>query len=122
MSHDRAALHCKVEALRRTRDQLEPMVEFGPADAQETWADLEKHWRNLENQSKHMHRGTEDVLDGVADMAHGNVTELRKGYDRLASALREPHSGSPPWAQVRNAFVQLVDRGQRRCRELLRRP
>jgi hypothetical protein len=107
MSHDSAALHCKVRALRRTRDQLEPMVHSGPADAQELWEDLEKRWRNLESQLKHLTRGTEDVRDGVADRVRDNVTELRKGYDRLASALREPRSDSL-WGQVRNTLDRLV--------------
>jgi hypothetical protein len=112
MSHDSAALHCKVRALRRTRDQLEPMVHSGPADAQELWEDLEKRWRNLESQLKHLTRGTEDVRDGIADMVRDNVTELRKGYDRLASALREPRSDSL-WGQVRNTLDRLVGGGQR---------
>lgn len=94
MSHARAALHCKVRALRRTRDQLEPMVHSGPADAEELWEELEKRWRNLESQLKHLTRGNEEMVDGVADMVRHNVTELRKGYDRLASALREPRSDS----------------------------
>ena len=107
MSHDSAALHCKVRALRRTRDRLEAMVLSGPADAQELWEELEKRWRNLESQLKHLTRGTEDVRDGVADMVRDNVTELRKGYDRLASALREPRSDSL-WGQVRNTLDRLV--------------
>ena len=119
MSHDRAALHCNVRALRRTRDQLEPMVHSGPADAEDLWAELEKRWRNLENQLKHLTRGTEEVLDGVADMVRDNVTELRKGYDRLASALREPRSDSL-WSQVRNTLDRLVDGGQRTTERVAR--
>ncbi|MHC4934316.1 MAG: hypothetical protein ACYTGV_19255 [Planctomycetota bacterium] len=88
------------------------MVHSGPADAQELWEELEKRWRNLENQLKHPTRGTEEVLDGVADMVRDNVTELRKGYDRLASALREPRSDSL-WRQVRNTLDRLADGGQR---------
>ena len=112
MSHDRAALHCKVRALRRTRDQLEPMVPSGPADAQELWEELEKRRRNLENQAQHLTRGTEEALDGVADRVRENVTELRKGYDRLASVLREPRSQSL-WGQVRNSLERLVQGGHR---------
>lgn len=112
MSHDRAALNTKVRAVRRTRDQLEPMVHSGPADAQELWEGLEKRWRTLESQLQHLTRGTEDVRDGVADMVRDNVTELRKGYDRLASALREPRSQSL-WGQIRNSLDRLVDGGQR---------
>jgi len=112
MSHDRAALHCKVRALRRTRDQLEPMVHPGPADAEELWEKLEKRWRNLENQLKHLTRGTEDMVDGVADMVRHNVSELRKGYDCLASVLREPRSDSL-WGQVRNTLDRLVDGNHR---------
>jgi hypothetical protein len=112
MSHDRAALHSKVRALRRTHDQLELMVHSGPADAQELWEELEKRWRNLENQLKHLTRGTEEVSDGVAGTVRDNVTELRKGYDRLASALREPRSQSL-WGQVRNSLDRLVQGGHR---------
>lgn len=112
MSHDHEALHRKIRELRRTRHQLKPMVHAGPADAQELWEELEKHWRNLENQSKHLTQGTDEVLDGVADMVRDNVTELRQGYDRLASVLREPRSDSL-WGQVRNTLGRLVDGGQR---------
>ena len=112
MSHARAALHCKVRALRRTRDQLEPMVHSGPADAEELWEELEKRWRNLESQLKQLTQGNEEMVDGVADMVRHNVTELRKGYDRLASALREPRSDSL-WGRVRNTLDRLVDGSQR---------
>jgi hypothetical protein len=88
------------------------MVHSGPADAQELWEQLEKPWRNLENQAKHLTRGTEDMRDGVADMVRGNVTELRKGYERLASALREPRSESI-WSQVRISLGRLVPGGHR---------
>jgi hypothetical protein len=88
------------------------MVHSGPADAQELWEELEKRWRNLENQLKHLTRGTEEVSDGVAGTVRDNVTELRKGYDRLASALREPRSQSL-WGQVRNSLDRLVQGGHR---------
>jgi hypothetical protein len=88
------------------------MVHTGPADARELWEQLEKPWRNLENQAKHLTRGTEDMRDGVADMVRGNLTELRKGYERLASALREPRSESI-WSQVRSSLGRLVPGGHR---------
>jgi hypothetical protein len=84
------------------------MVHSGPADAQELWEELEKRWRDLDDQAKHLTRGTEDALDGVADM----VTELRQGYDRLAAGLREPRSESL-WGQVRNRLDRLVQGGHR---------
>jgi hypothetical protein len=88
------------------------MVHSGPAGCAGALGAAEKPWRNLENQAKHLTRGTEDMRHGVADMVRGNVTELRKGYARLASALREPRSESI-WSQVRISLGRLVPGGRR---------
>jgi predicted nuclease with TOPRIM domain len=81
------------------------MVHSGPPNVQELWGELEKRWGQLENHAKHLTRGTEDARDGGADMVRDNLSELREGYDRLASALRERRS---EWAQVRNSLDRLV--------------
>jgi hypothetical protein len=109
MSHNHEALHRKIRALRRTRHQLEPMVQPGPPDVQKLWEGLERRWSDLESRAKHLTRETEDALDGVAGTVRDNITELRQGYDRLASALREPRSDSL-WGQVRHSLDRLVQR------------
>jgi hypothetical protein len=91
------------------------MVHSGPADAQELWEQLEKRWSDLENQAKHLTRGTEDMRDGVADMVRDNVTRLRKGYDRLASELREPRSESI-WSQIRISLASWGHGSRRQIR------
>ena len=112
MRHDHQALHREIRALRRTRDQLEPMVHGGPAAAQELWEELEKRWSDVENRAKHLSRETADARGGVADGVREDITELREGYDRLASALREPRSDGL-WVQVRNSLDRLVAGGHR---------
>jgi DNA repair exonuclease SbcCD ATPase subunit len=107
MSHDHQALHREIRALRRTRAQLESLVHPIPAAAQEQWEELERRWSDVENYSKNLTRETEDALDDVRDRLREDITELREGYDRLASALREPRSDSL-WVQVRNSFDPLV--------------
>jgi hypothetical protein len=88
------------------------MVHPGPPDAQKLWEELEKRWSDLENQAKHLTRGTEDSLGGIADIVRESIAELRKGYDRLASELREPPSDSL-WGQVRKNLGRLVEGGHR---------
>jgi hypothetical protein len=110
MSLDHEALHRKIRALGRTRDQLEPMVHAGPADTQEVWEKLEMRWSDLENHAKLLTRRTEDALDGVTDALRENITQLRTGYERLASTLREPRSDSL-WSQLRRTLDRLVAGG-----------
>jgi hypothetical protein len=112
MSHDHEALRRKIRALHRTRDQLELMILSGPANAQDLWGELEKRWSHLENHAEHLTRESEDALDGVADVVRENITELREGYERVASALRETHPDSL-WGQVRNTLGRLVEGGHR---------
>lgn len=93
MRRDHEALRRKIRALGRTRHQLELMVHLGPAEARELSEELEKRWSQLEIHARHLARDSGDARDGVADVVRESITELREGYDRLASALREPRSG-----------------------------
>jgi polyhydroxyalkanoate synthesis regulator phasin len=88
------------------------MAHAGPADAQELWEELERRWSDLASHAKLMTRRTEDALDGVTDGLRENVTELRAGYERLASTLREPRSDSL-WSQLRKTLDRLVEGGHR---------
>ncbi len=112
MGHDHHVLHRKIGALRRTRDQLQLNLHVGRRDARELWDDLEKRWTHLEANAKHLDRESEDSLDGVANMVRDNITGLREGYDRLASALRKTKPDSP-WGQFRNTFHRLVEGSHR---------
>jgi hypothetical protein len=67
---------------------------------------------DLESQAKHLTRATEDSLDDDADVVRESITELRKGYDRLASELRDPRSDTL-WGQVRKNLGRLVAGGHR---------
>jgi hypothetical protein len=109
MSHNHEAVHRKIRALRRTHHQLEPMVHAGPSDVQKLWEGLEKRWSDLESRAKLPTREPADALDGVARTVRDDITELRQGYDRLASALREPRSDSL-WGPVRHSLDRLVRR------------
>jgi hypothetical protein len=111
VSHDHEALQRKIRALRRTRHQLEPMAHAGPQDMQELWEELEKRRSDLESRAKHLTRKPEDTLDGVEGTVRDDITELRQGYDRLASALRDPRPDSL-WGRVRATLDRLVDGGQ----------
>lgn len=112
MSHDHEMLRLKIGRLRRTRDQLYLKVHLGQMDAREFWDDLEKRWNHLEANAKHLTRESEDALDGVAGVVRDHITELREGYDRLASMLRETPSDTL-WSQVRSTFDRLVEGGLR---------
>jgi hypothetical protein len=112
MGHDHHVLQRKIRALRRTRDQLQLNLHLGRMDAREIWSDLEKRWNHLEANAKHLDRESEDSLGGVENMVRDNITELRDGYDRLASALRETKPDSL-WGQFRNTFDRFVEEGHR---------
>lgn len=112
MSANHEALHRKIRALRRTRGQLEPMVHPGLPEAQKLWEELEKRFSDLENQAKQLTRGTEDSLGGSGEVVGKSINEIRQGYDRLASKLREPRSDSL-WGQVRKNLDRLVEGGHR---------
>jgi hypothetical protein len=112
MGLDHYVLDRKIRALRRTRDQLARMVHDGSATAQKLWADLERGWSDLESQAKHLVLGTEDALDGAADIVFENITELRKGYDDLASALRQPRAERRS-GQLGKAVDRVVVQGHR---------
>jgi hypothetical protein len=107
MSLDHETLHRKIRALGRTRAQLEPVVHPGPVDAEEFWKELEKRWSDLDRHAKLLTRRTEDTLDGVADALREDITELRTGYEQLASMLREPRSDSL-WSQLRKTLGRLA--------------
>jgi hypothetical protein len=112
MRHDHQALHREIRALGRTRDQLEPMVQPGPATAQELWEELEKRWSDVQNRAKHLGRETADARGGVADGVREDISELREGYDRLSSALRKPGSDGFR-GQVWKSLDRLVAGGHR---------
>jgi hypothetical protein len=112
MSHDHEMLRLRIGRLRRTRDQLYLKVHLGQMDAREFWDDLEKRWNHLEANAKHLTRESEDALGGVAGVVRDHITELREGYDRLASMLRETPSDTL-WSQVRSTFDRLVEAGHR---------
>src|SRR5687768_2404962 len=105
MSHDHEILRLRIGRLRRTRDQLYLKVHLGQMDARELWADLEKRLKHLEANAKHLTR--ESALDDVAGVVRDHITELREGYDRLASMLRAT-SSETLWSQVRSTFDRLV--------------
>lgn len=112
MSHDHEMLRLRIGRLRRTRDQLYLKIHLGQMDAREFWDDLEKRWNHLEANAKHLTRESEDALDGIAGVVRDHITELREGYDRLASMLRETPSDTL-WSQVRSTFDRLVEGGHR---------
>ena len=111
MSHDCEMLRLRVGRLRRTRDQLYLKVHLGQMDARELWDDLEKRWNHLEANAKGLTRKSEDALDGVAAVVRDHITQLREGYDRLASMLRETKTPSDTlWSQVRSTFDRATER------------
>ena len=112
MSRDHEMLRRRIERLRRTRDQLYLKVRLGQMDAREFWDDLEKRWNHLEANAKHLTRESGDALDSVAGVVRDHITELREGYDRLASMLRETPSDSL-WSEIRSTFDRLVEGGHR---------
>jgi len=112
MSHDHELLRLRIGKLRRTRDQLYLKVQLGRMDARELWDDLEKRLNHLEANAKHLTRESADALDGVAGVVRDHITELREGYDRLGSMLRET-SSETLWSQVRSTFDGIVERGHR---------
>lgn len=112
MRHDHEILRRRIGRLRRTRDQLYREVQLGQMDARELWDDLEKRWNHLESTAKHLTREPGDALDGVAGVVRDHIAELREGYARLASMLRETHSDGL-WNDVRSTFDRLVAEGHR---------
>jgi hypothetical protein len=81
-------------------------------EARDLWDDLESRWNHLEANAKHLTEESEDAVDDVADAVLETIAELRKGYDRLASALRETNPDTL-WDQFRNTFDRLVEGGHR---------
>jgi hypothetical protein len=112
MSHDRDVLQRRIEELRRMRDELRVKLHLGRMDARQLWDDLEKRWNHLEANAKQLTRASEDTLVAVADGVREAVTELREGYDRLASTLRETDPDSLR-GQFRNTFDRVVAEGHR---------
>ena len=112
MSHDHDILNRRIAKLRRMRDQLHLKLHLGRMEARELWDDLEERWNHLETDAKRLTRESEDALDSVAGVVRENITELREGYDRLASTLRETSPDSL-WDRFRNTFDWLVEGGHR---------
>ena len=94
MRNDHDVLHRQFEQFRRMREELRLKVRLGRMDARELWDDLERRWNRLEPNAS-------------ADVLHETMIELREGYDRLASTLRESNPDSL-WGQVRSRFDRLV--------------
>jgi hypothetical protein len=112
MGLDHYVLDRKIRALRRTRDQLARMVHDGSANAKKRWADLEESWCDLGSQAKRLAPGIEDGLDGAADIVRESITELRKGYDDLASELWQPRAERLP-GPLGKALDRIVVQGHR---------
>jgi hypothetical protein len=81
-------------------------------ETRELWDDLEKRWHHLEASAKRLARESEGTLDGVADGVRDSIAQLREGYDRFASALRETHPDSL-WDRFRKTVDRIVEGGQR---------
>jgi hypothetical protein len=112
MSHDHDILNRRIGELRRMRDQLQLKVHLGRMEARELWDDLEKRWNHLETDAKRLTLESEDALDSVAGVVRENITEIREGYDRLASTLRETNPDSFR-DRFWNTFDRLVEGGHR---------
>lgn len=112
MSHDHDVLQRRIGELRRMRDQLRLKAQLDRMEMRELWEDLEKRWDHLEADGKRLARESGDALGGVADSVRESIAELREGYDRFASALRETNPDSL-WDRFRNTFDRLVEGGHR---------
>jgi len=94
VSRGQDVLQQRFEELRRVRDELRLKVHLGRMDARELWDDLEQRWNHLEPNAN-------------ADAVHETIAELREGYDRLASMLRE-FNPENLWGRFRSRFARLV--------------
>lgn len=115
---DHHGLRRGLEELRRLRDELRVQAHLSRMDAREVWDDLEERWKRLEAQATHLTRESKGSLDHVGEAVHKSLSELREGYGRLASALREVHPDSL-WDQLRASFDRLVEGGQRATEHLV---
>ncbi len=70
--------------LNRLRDEVRLRVHLGSMEARQEWDALETRWERFSEQA-----GLEDSADNVGDALELLGDELKRGYKRLKSALRD---------------------------------
>ena len=85
--HVGAWLETELQALRRTRDELEVQLHLGGAEARERWEQLGRKLADAETRARQLLREAKDPVRDVGEALRALVDEIREGYRRIRESL-----------------------------------
>ena len=91
----KAALQRELEMLSKIRDDLRLQVKLAKSEALEEWKKLESTWLGVEAEFKRIGEQSREPVKDMAAAARALMDELRHGYNRIKSQLKEARHPQP---------------------------
>jgi predicted nucleic acid-binding Zn-ribbon protein len=85
----KAALQRELELLAKVRDDLRLQIKLAKSEAQGEWRKLESTWLGVEAELKRIGEQTKEPVKDMASAARALMDELRSGYSRILTQLKE---------------------------------
>jgi hypothetical protein len=95
----KAALQRELELLAKVRDDLRLQVKLAKSEAQGEWRKLESTWLGVEAELKRIGEQTKEPVKDMATAARALMDELRTGYSRILTQLKEARHPSSDEAE-----------------------
>ena len=83
------SLQREVEALMKARDELKLQLSLAKSEAKDEWARLETTYERLQSEIKRIGSDAKEPLKDIGSAARQLVDELKRGYTRVKSELKD---------------------------------
>jgi predicted nucleic acid-binding Zn-ribbon protein len=91
----KAALQRELEVLSKIRDDLRLQLKLAKSEALEEWRKLESTWFGVEAEFKRIGEEAREPVKDMASAARALMDELRRGYGRIKTQLKEVRQTQP---------------------------
>jgi len=83
------SLQREVDALVKARDELKLQLSLFKSEAKDEWARLETTYGRLQGELKRIGADAKEPIKDIGSAARQLVEELKRGYSRVKSDLKE---------------------------------
>ena len=106
----KAALQRELELLSKIRDDLRLQLKLAKSEALDEWKKLESTWLGVEAELKRVGEQSREPVKDMAAAARALMDELRRGYGRIKTQLKEarhPSEAPPPEGESQRGEARL---------------
>lgn len=103
----KAALQRELEMLSKVRDDLRLQLKLAKSEALEEWKKLESTWLGVEAEFKRIGEQSREPVKDMAAAARALMEELRRGYGRIKTQLKEARQPRRPESEAQRADPRL---------------